>query len=347
MKLLAQHGADAMLVAGGTDLFPNMKRRQMTPKSLIGLNALRELRGIKNGNGFVIGAGTTLTQLTNYQLLQQHYPAFATAAGLVSSPQLRNAGTIGGDLCLDTRCNYYDQSYFWRKAIGFCMKKPGDPSPFDSAQGGSGQAICLVAPGGNRCWAISSTDCAPVMVALDAKVRLVGPKGERVISAAELYRDDGMNYLTKARDEILTEIILPPSESLLTHYLKLRRRGSFDFPILGVAAAIRLAPNGLVEHARIVLGAIASRPVQAIDAEKILVGQKLSRDVIGAAADAAYTSAKPMDNADASYAWRKKMVRVYVARARADRNPIINLPPNKPAGDLFSDGPSVNRAGKR
>ncbi len=301
VRLLAQHGADAMLVAGGTDLYPNMKRRQMTPKYVVGLNVLRELRGVKNASGFVIGAGTTLTQLANDSAIQQAYPALTTAAGLVSSPQLRNAGTIGGNLCLDTRCNYYDQTYFWRKAIGFCMKKDGD--------------ICLVAPGGNRCWAISSTDCAPVMVALDARVRLVGPNGAREIPASALYHDDGMDYLTKARDEILTEIILPPADGLRSTYLKLRRRGSIDFPLLGVAAAIRVASNGIVEHARIILGAIASHPVRALDAEKILVGQKLTDDVIAAAADAAYKPAKPMDNADAAYAWRKKMVRVYVERA--------------------------------
>ncbi len=298
VNLLARYGSDAMLVAGGTDLFPNMKRRQFEPKYLVGLSALRELRGIRNENGnIVVGAAMTLTQISKSPNLQ----SLSTAAGLVSSPQLRNAGTLGGNLCLDTRCNYYDQTHFWRKAIGFCMKKDG--------------AVCLVAPGGNRCWAISSTDCAPVAVALDARVRLVGPNGAREIPASALYRDDGMNYLTKGRDEILTEIVLPPGDGLRSTYLKLRRRGSIDFPILGVAAALRVAPNGIVEHAHIVLGAIASRPVEATDAEKILLRQKLTPDVIDAAAEAAYKPAKPMDNADASYAWRKKMVRVYVARA--------------------------------
>jgi 4-hydroxybenzoyl-CoA reductase subunit beta len=298
VQLLAQYGDDAMLVAGGTDLFPNMKRRQMTPKYVIGLNTLRELRGIKKENGnTIIGAGTSLTQISQSLNLQ----SLSIAASLVSSPQLRNAGTIGGNLCLDTRCNYYDQTFFWRKAIGFCMKKDGD--------------VCLVAPGGNRCWAISSTDCAPVAVALDARVRLVGPNGAREIPASALYRDDGMNYLTKARDEILTEIILPRTDGLRSTYLKLRRRNSIDFPILGVAAALRIAPNGIVEHARIILGAIASHPVQAVDAQKILIGQKLTDDVIAAAAEAASKPAKPMDNADAAYAWRKKMVRVYVQRA--------------------------------
>jgi 4-hydroxybenzoyl-CoA reductase subunit beta len=305
VKLLGERGKDAMLVAGGTDLFPNMKRRQFEPKYLVGINALRELRGVRRENSnIVIGTGTTLTQLSNDPAIQHSHSALSTAASLVSSPQLRNAGTIGGNLCLDTRCNYYDQTYFWRKAIGFCMKKDGD--------------VCLVAPGGSRCWAISSTDGAPVAVALDARVRLVGPNGAREIPASALYRDDGMNYLTKARDEILTEIVLPPADGLKSTYLKLRRRGSIDFPLLGVAAALRVAPNGVVEHARLVLGAIASHPVEAIDAEKILIGQKLTPDVIDAAAEAAYKPAKPMDNADASYAWRKKMVRVYVQRALSE-----------------------------
>jgi 4-hydroxybenzoyl-CoA reductase subunit beta len=301
VSILGSRGADAMLVAGGTDLFPNMKRRQFEPKFLVGLSALRELRGVRNGSQIAIGAGVTLTQLSNDATIQRNYPALATAASLVSTPQLRNSGTIGGNLCLDTRCNYYDQTYFWRKAIDFCMKKDGK--------------TCWVAPGGKRCWAISSTDCAPVAVALDARVRLVSSRGVRDISASQLYRDDGMDYLANSRDEILTELILPPADGLRSTYLKLRRRGSIDFPILGVAAALRIAPNGLVEHARIVLGAIASHPVEAVEAEKILIGQKLTQDVIAATAEAAYKPAKPMDNADLNYAWRKKMVRVYVGRA--------------------------------
>lgn len=302
VRLLAQHGNDAMLVAGGTDLYANMKRRLSEPKFLIGLNGLRELRGIKIENGaIVIGAGTTLSQITNSQLLATQYPALTTAASLVSTPQLRNTGTIGGNLCLDTRCNYYDQTYFYRKALDFCMKKDG--------------TICRVAPGGNRCWAISSTDCAPVVVALGARVRLVGPNGAREIPASALYCDDGIDYLTKARNEILTEIILPPADGLKSIYLKLRRRGSFDFPMLGVATAVRFSSNGIVKSARLVLGAIASQPIQMVNAEKVLLGQELTPDVIKVAAGLASESAKPMDNADGAYAWRKKMVSVYVERA--------------------------------
>lgn len=301
VKLRAQYGSEAMFVAGGTDLYPNMKRRQVEPKVLIGLNALDELRGISNGDGVTIRAGTTLTQISSSPILQSHYPALAATAHLVSTPQLRAMGTLGGNLCLDTRCNYYDQEFWWRKALGFCMKKDGD--------------VCMVAPGSPRCWAVSSTDCAPVVMALDGRVRLVSPRGERVIAASELYRDDGMLYLGKESDELLTEIILPPADGTKSVYLKLRRREAFDFPILGVAAALRFAPNGEIETARIVLGGVGSRPLECVEAARVLVGQKLSREVIDAAAEAAWKPARPLDNTDSTHSYRKKMARVYVARA--------------------------------
>lgn len=301
VNLIAEHGAAAMFVAGGTDLYPNMKRRQFEPKVLIGLNAISELRGISNGDGITIRAGTTLSQVSNHPILQARYPALATAANLVSTPQLRAMGTLGGNLCLDTRCNYYNQEFWWRKALGFCMKKDGE--------------ICMVAPGSPRCWAVSSTDCAPVVIALDGRVRLVGPRGERVLAAADLYRDDGIAYLGKTRDELLTEILLPPADGTKSIYLKLRRRDAFDFPILGVAAALRFAPNGEIETARIVLGGVGSRPLECAESARLLVGQKLSRELVAAAAEAAWKPARPLDNTDSTHSYRKKMTRVYVARA--------------------------------
>ncbi len=301
VNLYAQYGADAMFVAGGTDLYPNMKRRQFEPKVLIGLNALTELRGITNDNGITLRAGTSLAQISAHPILQSQYAALAIAAQLVSTPQLRAMGTLGGNLCLDTRCNYYDQEFWWRKALGFCMKKDGE--------------ICMVAPGSSRCWAVSSTDCAPVVIALDGRVRLVSPRGERVIAATDLYRDDGIAYLGKARDELLTEIILPPADGVKSVYLKLRRRDSFDFPILGVAAALRFASNGEIETARLVLGGVGSRPLECIESARLMIGQKLSRDVIDAAAEAAWKPARPLDNTDSTHGYRKKMARVYVTRA--------------------------------
>jgi 4-hydroxybenzoyl-CoA reductase subunit beta len=300
---LGEAGADGMLVAGGTDLYPNMKRRQFEPKVLVGLRGVRELLRIAGDRrrGMTIGAGMTLSALALHPEIAEGYRALALAAGSVSTPPLRNMGTLGGNLCLDTRCNYYNQTFHWRKSIGFCMKKDGD--------------ICLVAPGSSRCWAISSTDTAPVAISLDARVRLVGPQGERVVSAAALYRDDGMQYLTKDPGEILTEVILPPAEGWRTTYWKLRRRGSFDFPVLGVAAALRSAPDGTVEDARIVLGAVGSHPVVASDAAALLTGQRLTPDLIARAAQVAFQPAKPLDNADLTIGYRKKMARVYVERA--------------------------------
>ncbi|PYM23279.1 MAG: 4-hydroxybenzoyl-CoA reductase [Candidatus Rokuibacteriota bacterium] len=304
LRALADAGPDGMLVAGGTDLYPNMKRRQFEPKTLVGLRAIKELRGVSGSarEGVTIGACTTLTAVASHPGVARDYPALATAAGVVSSPQLRNMGTLGGNVCVDTRCNYYNQTYEWRKAIGFCMKKDGD--------------ICLVAPGSDRCWAVSSSDTAPVLWSLGARLRLHGPGGERTIPVAALFHDDGIAYLAKRPDEIVTEILLPPADGWRSVYLKLRRRGSFDFPILGVAVALRLEGD-VVREARVVLGAVASVPREAPKAAEALVGRRLTTETIEAAAEAAAGPARPLDNTDLTHPYRKKVARVFVARALA------------------------------
>ncbi len=301
--MLAQEGESAMLVAGGTDLYPNMKRRQFTPPVLIGLRAIPSLKRIEGApeQGMRIGAGVTLSTLASHPGIRQYYPALATAAGSVSTPQLRNAGTIGGNLLLDTRCNYYNQTEFWRRSIGYCMKKDGD--------------VCLVAPGSPRCWAVSSADTAPVLVSLGARVRLMSERGAREIPVRELFRDDGMAPYTRAADEILTEVILPPAAGWSSVYLKLRRRGSFDFPILGVAAALRLNADGTVAEARLTLGAVASHPVEAIEAAARLVGQHPTPELLEEVAQLAARRAKPLDNADLTINYRKQVTPVYVRRA--------------------------------
>ncbi|MBI4271590.1 MAG: FAD binding domain-containing protein [Candidatus Rokubacteria bacterium] len=299
---LAEHGHAAMLVAGGTDLYPNMKRRQFEPRVLVGLRGIRELSGVRGAarEGVTLGAGTTLSTVAAHREIATHYPALATAAGLVSSPQLRAMGTIGGNVCVDTRCNYYNQSFEWRRAIGFCTKKDGD--------------TCLVAPGSTRCWAVSSSDTAPALVSLDARVRLVGPGGERTVPIAALYRDDGIEHLAKTRAEIVTDILLPPADEWRSTYLKLRRRGSFDFPVLGVAVAARFEGD-VVRGARIVLGAVASLPRSAERAEAALIGRRLTPEVIATVADLAAGPSKPLDNTDFTHPYRKKVTRVFVARA--------------------------------
>lgn len=303
--MLTGEGERAMLVAGGTDLYPNMKRRQFTPPVVIGLHGIAKLKQLAGTpeQGLRIGSMVTLTTLAEHPMIQQFYPALATAAGSISTPQLRNMGTIGGNLLLDTRCNYYDQTEFWRHSIGYCMKKEGD--------------ICLVAPGSPRCWAISSADSAPVLVSLNAQVRLVSERGERVIAVRELFRDDGMRPYTKAEDEILTEVLLPPADGWQSVYMKLRRRGSFDFPILGVAAALRIAEDQTVQDARLVLGAVASHPVEVPEATALLVGQRLTPDLISNVATMAAKRAKPLDNADLTINYRKQVTPVYVRRTLA------------------------------
>jgi 4-hydroxybenzoyl-CoA reductase subunit beta len=300
-RIAAELGPRAMFVAGGTDLFPKLKRRQFEIDTVIGLEFLP--RGIENGsNEVAIGAGVTLAEASRDAHLNERFRGYAEAAGLVSSPPLRNAGTIGGNLCVDTRCNYYDMTYEWRKAAGFCMKKDGD--------------ICLVAPSSPRCWAVSSSDTAPMAIALDGMVSLAGPDGEREVPVAALYQDDGIQYMTKQPAEVVTTLLLRPAPGTRSAYVKLRRRGSIDFPIAGAAVAAQL-DGDVVTSCRIVLSAVASHPLEATAAEAFLKGKTLDVETIREAAEIAAKPAKPLDNADLSHFWRKRMVRVVVEQALA------------------------------
>ncbi len=297
----ADLGPQAMFVAGGTDLYPKLKRRQFEIDTLIGLEFLA--RDVRDGSGaLTIGSGVTLSDAAGDAQLRARFPGYAQAAGLVSSPPLRNAGTIGGNLCVDTRCNYYDMTYEWRKAAGFCMKKDGD--------------ICLVAPSSPRCWAVSSSDTAPMAMALDGMVILAGADGERELPVTALYRDDGMAYMAKQPSEVVTELRLMAPAGTRSAYVKLRRRGSIDFPIAGAAAAARLDGDVVVE-CRLVLSAVASHPLEATQAEEFLKGKPLDTETVTAAAELAARPGKPLDNADLSHFWRKRMVRVVVEQVLA------------------------------
>jgi len=300
-RILADDGPDAMLLAGGTDLLPNMKRRHQSPKTLVALRGIDELRKQANGSGLRLGAGLTLSDVVRSEQIQKEYPGLFQAAVQVATPHLRNMGTLGGNLCLDTRCSYYNQNYEWRKAIDFCMKKDGD--------------ICWVATASKRCLAVSSTDTAPALISLGARVHLVSAEGDRVIDLAQLYNNDGIDYLTRRPDEILREVELPAAGEWKSCYWKLRRRGSFDFPILGVAAAVKQSADGTVEDARIVLGAVSSHPLPAPKAAERLIGRKLDDEAIAEAGTKAASTAKPMDNADLTVRWRKRVVPEYVGYA--------------------------------
>jgi 4-hydroxybenzoyl-CoA reductase subunit beta len=325
VKIIGDTGPEAQFVAGGTDLYPNMKRRQQMPKTVISVMRLPDLNQVTGDGpqGLVIGASVTLTDVIEHPIIRRDYPVIASAARTISTPILRNMGTIGGNLLLDTRCNYYDQNYEWRKAINFCLKKDGD--------------ICWVAPGSSKCWAVQSSDLVPVMVAIGARFRLVSTLGDRMVDAAGFYNDDGIDYLKKRPDELLADIHLPPTNGWRASYQKLRRRGAFDFPVLGVAAYVSYRsgrgssqtmqstsssaalPNGrtadTISDAKIVLGGIAPSPIEVGDAAQALIGHSLNEDQIQAAAEAAYIKARPLDNTDFVYQWRKQMARQYTLRA--------------------------------
>ncbi len=301
LAIRADAGPDGSYVAGGTDLYPNMKRRQQTPKVVVGLSRIRELQRMRfTSNGGSIGAAVLLSRVENDGRIRCSYPALVRAISEISTPPLRNMGTLGGNLLLDTRCNYYDQNYEWRKSIDFCMKKDGD--------------ICWVAPGSPKCLAVQSADSVPILIALFARAVLVSARGEREISVEDLYRNDGINYLTKHRDELLTEILLPNPDGWTASYKKLRRRGAFDFPVLSVGAALRREGDTVTE-CRLVLGGVASAPIRLTQSEDLLQGRPLDEAAIADAAEAAAGPSRPMDNTDFSFLWRKEMTRKFVTAA--------------------------------
>ena len=304
-RALADFGPNAALVAGGTDLLPNMKRRQETPATVIGLRGVASLRERSGapGRGVTLGAMTRLVDLERDPALAAGYPALATAASVVATPPIRNAATIGGNLCLDTRCTYYDQGPAWRESIGHCMKKDGE--------------TCWVAPGSPRCWAVCSSDTAPLLCAVGAEATLVSTAGERRVPVASLFADDGRRHLTLASGEFLAAVHLPAVGSAdRAGYLKVRRRASFDFPVLGLAASVRLGAGGVVESARIFLGGVGSRPHEASEAARFLVGRTLrDEEVVREAARLVGRIAKPMQNTDLDRSWRKQVLDEYAARA--------------------------------
>ena len=304
VAIRADAGPEGAYVAGGTDLYPNMKRRQQTPKVVVGLARVEDLaRSEERDGGMALGAGLLLSDVENDARVRAAYPGVAHAVSEISTPPLRNMGTLGGNLLLDTRCNYYDQNYEWRQAIDFCMKKDG--------------TICWVAPGSPKCLAVQSADTVPVLIAMGARAVLASREGEREIAVEDLYRNDGIDYVTKRPDELLTRVLLPRLNGWRASYRTLRRRGAFDFPVLSVGAAV-WREGETVTKARLVLGGVASGPLRLAGAETVLVGRPLDADSIADAASAAAGPSRPMDNTDFSFLWRKEMTSQFVARALGD-----------------------------
>ena len=318
-QLLAENGAGTldrsrgtptlrvMLVAGGTDLFPNMKRRQFTPELLISLARVRGASGIQRNGDLDISAGTTLSAIAGDPVIRERSTALAQAAEVISTPQLRNMGTIGGNICLDTRCNWYDQSLFWRTAEGFCMKTNPD-------------VVCRVATSSPRCLAVASADTVPALLVLGATVHFEDAEGGRDVPLSELYREDGIRPMAMRQDEVLTDITLPEADGWRSTYLKLRDRNSFDFPIAAVAAAVRW-DGAKVSEARVAITALGSRPQLIEDAARPLVGTNLDDVTIALAAEAVHKAARPMDNTSGTISQRKRAALVFTERALRSLRP--------------------------
>jgi len=305
MAYLSANAETTQIIAGGTDLIPSLRQRLFTPQYVLDLSGIADLRGIKvkPGQGVEIGALTTLTTIEDSGFIEKNYPVLREAAMTVASPILRNMGTLGGNICLDTRCLWYNQSLTWRKSCGFCIKKDGD--------------LCHVAPGGTKCWAAFSGDCAPALLTLDAEVEVVNKTGRRTVPLAEFYTGEGDARMNLEKGEILTKVFLPEETAgWKGAYLKLRIRGSIDYPLAGVAVAMK--KNGAVEEARVAITAVNPAPVLVRDAPNALKGKALgdglehAAEVVG---ELAARTAKPLTTSALTPEYRREMVRVFAKRA--------------------------------
>jgi 4-hydroxybenzoyl-CoA reductase subunit beta len=304
LDLLSEQGEEVKIIAGGTDLLVSMKHRLLTPKYLLNLKGLGELDFVKEDKeGLRIGALTKLTTLLKSPLVREKFPVLAQAAGYVAAPPLQNMGTLGGNLGLNTRCFFYNQSQFWRQARPLCFKTGGE--------------VCHVVKGGDHCYSAYQGDLAPVLIALEARVKLAKKGSEWVIPLLDLYTGKGEEPITLKAGEILTEVEIPaPTAPWGGDYQKLRYRGAMDFPLIGVAAVLNWNGESCA-RAKVVLTAAASAPVVVEEASKLLEGKKPDEEVIARAAEAAYAVAHPVANVGSTPLYRRRMVRVMTKRAIA------------------------------
>jgi 4-hydroxybenzoyl-CoA reductase subunit beta len=307
LDLLAEAGPEARVLAGGTDLLPNMKHELFTPGVLVSLAGVKELRGVSvtDDGGLSLGAMTPLSELSQHLEVLARAPALAQAAGLVAGPQLRERGTLGGNVLLDTRCQYYNQTHFWRQALGFCLKKDG--------------TLCHVVEGGQRCVAAASADTQPALMSLGATVTLEGPSGSRTLPLEGLLSTDGVKPHKITPGEVLTRVLVPPTPpGHRGAYGKLRERGAIDFPLLGVAVRLDLDASGLVAHGDVVVTALAARPKRVTGAGELLRGRAPTGSAFAAAvarvAELAARQCKALANVPGDHAWRSEMVPVMVRR---------------------------------
>jgi 4-hydroxybenzoyl-CoA reductase subunit beta len=302
LDFLGKH-ADLQIVAGGTDLIPSLKQRLFAPTYMLDIRRIAELRGIRNvpGQGTQIGALTTLTEIERSEHIHSDYPVLHEAARTVASPILRNMGTIGGNICLDTRCLWYNQSLTWRTSCGFCIKKDGD--------------LCHVAPGGTKCWAVFSGDTPPALLCLEGELEIAGPAGTRRLALRDFYTNAGDARMKLAKNEMVTRVFLPErTAGYRGVYRKLRLRGSIDYPLAGVAVALKRS-NGHVEDARVAITAVNPAPLLVRDVEKALVGESVTEEIAAAVGEMAARTAKPLTTSALTPEYRREMIRVFAKRA--------------------------------
>ena len=299
---LRDHAAESLIVAGGTDAVPNLKHRLHEPAYVVHIAGIESLRSVRDAaDGLHLGPLVTLSDLAEHAVVRRDFPGLAKAASLVASPQIRNMGTLGGNLCLDTRCTYYNQTLFWREALGFCLKKSG--------------TVCHVVPQGKRCVAAHSSDVAPMLIALGAQVEIAGGAGTRVIAVDDFFVGDGVHNNVLTPGEVVTRIFVPSAaRGMAAGYQKLRPRAAIDFPMLSVAFAARLA-GGVCTEARLVLCAIAARPRVIGGVEAIVKDRALDDSAIDALAAAAYKQCRTLINVAYDQEYRQEMVPVFVRRA--------------------------------
>jgi len=303
VRLLADRGPEAMIIAGGTDVVPNLQMKLFSPRVLLDIKSIGALRGIAFGaaGAVRIGALTTLTEIAESPLLRMSYPLLASAVATIAGPLQRNMGTLGGNLCLETRCLWYNQSYFWRKALGYCLKKDGE--------------VCHVAPGGKRCWAVWSGDSAPALLALDAEIEIASPRGTRRLPLAEFYLNDGMNRIALGRDELLAAVFLPArTAGRRGVYQKLRIRDSIDYPLAGVAVALDVDRRGVCREARVAITAVNPAPLLVKEAAEWLAGQEYSPELLERVVHAAIRTGKPLTTSTSTPVYRRDMLRLFTRR---------------------------------
>jgi len=300
---LGRHGANIRVLAGGTDLIPSMRQKLFEPKFVLDLREIAAIRGIHPlpDGGVEIGALTTIRTVERSDFLRQHFHVLTEAAATVASPVLRNMGTIGGNICLDTRCLWYNQSLTWRKGCGFCIKKDGD--------------LCHVAPGGTKCWAAFSGDTPPALLCLQAEIEIAGPGGTRRIPLADFYTGLGDTYRKLQPNELVTRVFIPASSAGYHGvYRKLRVRGSIDYPLAGVAVVMKRS-NGHVSDVRVGITAVNPAPLLIKGASDLLVGKVMDDSLAEAIGDLAARTAKPLTTSALTPEYRREMIRVFTKRA--------------------------------